>query len=101
MASNHIEEHFSDVLPPKCATVEHYVPLNKDGERLDMYCPRPSERAFAEYYDGVQKHNVCNSYHLSGQCANTNCVYDHGGVSETIIKALRLPALVRGGGAAY
>jgi hypothetical protein len=76
-------------LPPKCAKTEKFIPLNKFGERLDVYCPRPSEKAFEEYRLRAQQRKVCNSYQLSGQCGRMNCAYDHGGVSEAVIEVLR------------
>lgn len=41
------------------------------------------------YHRRANKHKVCNSYHLSGECGDMSCPYDHSDVSDTIIEVLR------------
>ncbi|KAJ6145386.1 Zinc finger CCCH-type [Penicillium chermesinum] len=68
---------------------EEFIPINKDGERLDTYCAHPSPDAFDAYHRRAKEAKVCNSYHLSGECGDMNCHYDHSDVSNTIIDVLR------------
>ncbi|OKP09494.1 hypothetical protein PENSUB_5143 [Penicillium subrubescens] len=76
-------------LPPMSLKAEGRIAVNKDGERLDTYCPHPSMDAMDEYHHRAKEHKVCNSYHLSGECGDKSCLYDHSDVSDTIFEALR------------
>ncbi|OQD69996.1 hypothetical protein PENDEC_c028G04664 [Penicillium decumbens] len=94
-------ELFATTLP-KFKESEESIPVNTDGDRLDTYCPHPSADAMDRYYARAKEAKVCNSYHLSGECGDMNCPYDHGDVSDTIIEVLRYLSLQhpcpRGGG---
>lgn len=74
---------------------EEFIPVNKDGQRLDTYCPHPSAQAFDEYQRRAKQHKVCNRYHLSGECGDMSCMYDHSDVSDTIIEVIRYMLLQR------
>lgn len=76
-------------LPPKSLKSEEFIAVNKDGERIDTYCPHPPADAMDEYHHRAKEHKVCNSYHLSGECGDMSCQYDHSDVSDTVIEVLR------------
>lgn len=83
------EDFLFSTLPPQSLKSEELIPINKDGDRLDTYCPHPSAEAMEEYHRRANKHKVCNSYHLSGECGDMSCPYDHSDVSDTIMEVLR------------
>ncbi|KAJ5577985.1 Zinc finger CCCH-type [Penicillium hispanicum] len=83
------QEVFMSTLPARSMKSEEFIPLNKYGDRLDTYCPHPSSGAMEEYHQRAKEHKVCNSYHLSGQCGDMSCQYDHSDVSDTIVDVLR------------
>ncbi|KAJ5982421.1 Zinc finger CCCH-type [Penicillium sp. IBT 35674x] len=85
----HSQGFLAATLPTQSLKSEENIPINKDGDRLDTYCPRPSPEAFDEYHRRAKEHRVCNSYHLSGECGDMDCQYDHSDVSNTIIEVLR------------
>lgn len=77
------------MLPAMGPKMEEYIPVNEDGDRLDPYYPHPPAAAMEEYHRRAKEHKVCNSYHLSGECGDMSCQYDHSDVSDTIIEVLR------------
>lgn len=83
------QELFSANLPPQNLKSTEYIPINKDGDRLDTYCPQPTPDALEEYHRQTKIAKICNSYHLSGECGDMSCQYDHSDVSNTIIDVLR------------
>ncbi|KAJ5826055.1 hypothetical protein N7474_003193 [Penicillium riverlandense] len=83
------EEFFQTTLPLPSLKSEEFIPVNKDGDRIDTYCPPPNQEAFEEYHRRAKLHKVCNSYHLSGECGDMSCPFDHSDVSDTIIDVLR------------
>lgn len=87
------EEFLSTMLPSKSLKSEEFIPINKDGERLDTYSAPPSSQALYEYQRRAKQHKVCNKYHLSGECGDMSCMYDHTDVSDTIIEVLNYMVL--------
>ncbi|KAJ5358856.1 Zinc finger CCCH-type [Penicillium cataractarum] len=83
------QEFLSTQLPPMSLKSEEFIAINKDGERIDTYCPHPPADAMDEYHRRAKEHKVCNSYHLSGECGDMSCQYDHSDVSDTIVDVLR------------
>ncbi|KAJ5975567.1 Zinc finger CCCH-type [Penicillium waksmanii] len=83
------QEFLSTHLPPQNLKSTEYIPVNKDGDRLDTYCPQPTSEAHDQYHRRAKIAKVCNSYHLSGECGDMNCQYDHTDVSETVLDVLR------------
>ncbi|KAJ6001139.1 hypothetical protein N7481_001548 [Penicillium waksmanii] len=83
------QELFFTHLPPTNFKSMEYIPVNKDGDRLDTYCPQPTSEALDQYHRRAKIAQVCNSYHLSGECGDMNCQYDHSDVSETVVDVLR------------
>ncbi|KAJ6019596.1 hypothetical protein N7499_009438 [Penicillium canescens] len=87
------EEFFRTALPLPSIKTEEFIPVTKDGHRIDPYIPSPSGAAFDEYHSRAKEAKVCNSYHLSGECGDMSCPYDHSDVSDTIIEVLRFMLL--------
>ncbi|KAJ5312770.1 hypothetical protein N7508_003600 [Penicillium antarcticum] len=87
------EEFFRTALPLPSIKTEEFIPVTKDGHRIDPYIPSPSGEAFDEYHSRAKEAKVCNSYHLSGECGDMSCPYDHSDVSNTIIEVLRFMLL--------
>ncbi|KAJ5082237.1 Zinc finger CCCH-type [Penicillium argentinense] len=83
------QEFLSTELPPNNGKSNEYIPVNESGERLDTYCPQPSSDALDEYHRRAKSAKVCNSYHLSGECGDMSCPYDHSEVSDEIVEVLR------------
>jgi hypothetical protein len=83
------EDFLRSMLPLPSIKTEEFIPVNKDGDRIDPYYPHPSPEAFDEYHARAKEHKVCNSYHLSGECGDMSCTYDHSDVSNVIIDVLR------------
>ncbi|KAJ5097007.1 Zinc finger CCCH-type [Penicillium angulare] len=76
-------------LPPQSLKSEDFIPINKDGDRLDTYFPHPPPDAMDAYHRRAKERKVCNSYHLSGECGDMSCPYDHGDVSNIVINVLK------------
>lgn len=76
-------------LPIPSVKTEEFIPVNKDGDRIDPYHSQPTPEAYDEYHIRAKQHKVCNSYHLSGECGDMSCPYDHTDVSNTVIEVLR------------
>ncbi|KAJ5092002.1 hypothetical protein NUU61_006872 [Penicillium alfredii] len=87
------QEYLSIMLPPQNLRSQEYIPINKDGDRLDAYTSQPSKDALEDYHRRAKEHKVCNSYHLSGECGDMSCPYDHSDVSNSIIDVLRFMVL--------
>lgn len=85
----HSEEFLFSTLPPQSLKSEELIATNKDGERIDTYCPHPSSEAMAAYHARADRRKVCNRYHLAGECGDMSCPYDHSDVSNTIIQVMR------------
>ncbi|CAG8068642.1 unnamed protein product [Penicillium olsonii] len=83
------EEFLRSMLPLPSIKTEEFIPVNKEGDRIDPYYPQPSAEAFEEYHSRAKEHKVCNSYHLSGECGDMSCPYDHTDVTNTVIEVLR------------
>ncbi|KAJ5355945.1 Zinc finger CCCH-type [Penicillium concentricum] len=83
------EDFLRSMLPLPSIKTEEFIPVNKDGDRIDPYYPHPSPEAFDEYHARAKEHKVCNSYHLSGECGDMSCTFDHSDVSNVIIEVLR------------
>lgn len=83
------EDYLRSMLPLPSIKTEEFIPVNKDGDRIDPYYAHPSPEAFEEYHARAKEHKVCNSYHLSGECGDMSCMYDHSDVSNVIVDVLR------------
>ncbi|CRG89670.1 hypothetical protein PISL3812_06709 [Talaromyces islandicus] len=84
----------SDVLPenrPAEATARgRIIPVNKNGDRLEVLCEKPSADAWKAYHVRKEQHKVCNSHHLAGRCEmGPNCELDHTELSPLALTTLR------------
>lgn len=59
------------------AAVAGFLPLNKDGQRLDTYVRAPTSEEWRIYNARFHKKKPCNSYHLQRVCTTFDCPYDH------------------------
>jgi hypothetical protein len=57
--------------------MEGRIPVNKDGERIDTFLPKPTSDAWGLYKERANKHKLCNAFHLGGSCPNIPCGFDH------------------------
>lgn len=52
--------------PPTNIKSEEYIPVNKDGHRIDTYLPQPPNEDWLVYNRRAKQHKLCNAYHLGG-----------------------------------
>lgn len=76
------------LLPKAKKSRQGYTPINKLGQRLDIFFPHPNAAARKEFYDrfpaGTKQ--PCNWHLLSKNCRNTApCPYDHSDVTQNIL----------------
>lgn len=65
------------------------IPVNKDGERIDTYCPYPPEKSWIYYHRTFKKYKLCNKYHLGGVCRDTDCQYDHTEAESPVLEVMK------------
>lgn len=81
--------YYSSILPDNDTKSEEYIPVNKDGDRIDTYLPQPPNEDWTVYNRRAKQHKLCNSYHLGGECGNLSCPFDHSdvdGISLTVMR---------------
>ncbi|GIK00135.1 hypothetical protein Aspvir_004154 [Aspergillus viridinutans] len=69
--------HYAKYLPSIDSTAEKLIPVNKDGDRIDTYCPMPSKAAWDTYNRRIKQQKLCNKFHLGGDCSDLSCEFDH------------------------
>ncbi|RHZ68955.1 hypothetical protein CDV55_103233 [Aspergillus turcosus] len=70
--------HYANYLPSTDWMAEiKLIPVNKDGDRLDTYCPMPAKGAWETYNRRIKQHKLCNKLHLGGECNDLSCEFDH------------------------
>jgi hypothetical protein len=84
----------SNVLPktrPVDASIQgKIIPVNKNGDRLEIFLEKPSLEAWKAYNLRKEQHKVCNSYHLSGRCEiGPDCELDHRELSPLALTTLQ------------
>ena len=58
---------------------QRFMLFNRHDERLDPDLPKADSGAIQRMFDRINKHKVCNAYHLNGNCDKGEyCDYDHG-----------------------
>ncbi|KAK4140950.1 uncharacterized protein C8A04DRAFT_14489 [Dichotomopilus funicola] len=64
----------------KAPTTRPFYQLNKNDERVDVTLGKPDANAVKSLEDRRQMSgmNLCNRYHLAGNCKNNNCNFYHG-----------------------
>lgn len=69
------------------------VPVNQEGQRLDLPLPRPGADVQARYDARWRTKKLCNEHHLCGECRNQeDCFFDHNAIDEGVRLALRIAA---------
>ncbi|KAH8698469.1 hypothetical protein BGW36DRAFT_339586 [Talaromyces proteolyticus] len=79
----------SVVLPLKRPLAEGLIPINKDGDRLECICEKPSGDAWNTYKKRMSLHKVCNKRHLAGHCDDIDCKFDHSDLEPSSLAVLR------------
>ncbi|KAF2141907.1 uncharacterized protein K452DRAFT_35282 [Aplosporella prunicola CBS 121167] len=83
-------------LPRPSAETEGLIPLNKYGDRLDYYLPRPKAEEYAEYNSMVKEpgRKPCNDYQLKGHCnaltAGRECEFNHDPLPTELFHVLKV-----------
>lgn len=83
-------------LPRPSAETEGLIPVNKYGDRLDFYLPRPTAEEYAIYNAMVKEpgKKPCNDYQLKGHCPSLavgiDCEYDHNPLSPELFHVLKV-----------
>ncbi|KAK3306024.1 uncharacterized protein B0T15DRAFT_216339 [Chaetomium strumarium] len=76
-------------LPKKHQIPEGYVPVNKSNYRLDPYLELVEDDAMRRLKARIEKHRLCNNFHLQGSCdAGDRCEYDHQPLEPELLQAL-------------
>lgn len=83
-------------LPRPSAETEGLIPVNKYGDRLDFYLPRPTAEEYNVYNTMVKEpgKKPCNEYQLKGHCpslaAGRDCEFDHNPLSPELFHVLKV-----------
>ncbi|BDD63849.1 hypothetical protein MPDQ_003984 [Monascus purpureus] len=81
---------FATLLPAMITQQEKkLIPVNKDGERIDTYCPYPPEKSWIYYHRTFKKHKLCNKYHLGGVCRDIDCQYGHTEAESPALEVMK------------
>ncbi|KAH7044676.1 hypothetical protein B0J12DRAFT_557363, partial [Macrophomina phaseolina] len=93
---NNVPEPSNADLPRPSAETEGLIPVNKYGDRLDFYLPRPTAEEYAIYNAMVKEpgKKPCNDYQLKGHCPSLavgiDCEYDHNPLSPELFHVLKV-----------
>ncbi|KAB2569487.1 hypothetical protein DBV05_g11838 [Lasiodiplodia theobromae] len=83
-------------LPRPTPETEGMIPVNKYGDRLDFYLPRPTAEEYSAYNAMAKEpgRKPCNEYQLRGHCpslaAGNDCEYDHNPLSPELFHVLKV-----------
>ncbi|OJD30736.1 zinc finger ccch-type protein [Diplodia corticola] len=83
-------------LPRPTPETEGLIPVNKYGDRLDFYLPRPTAEEYSAYNAMAKEpgRKPCNSYQLRGHCpslaAGMDCEFDHNPLSSDLFHVLKV-----------
>jgi hypothetical protein len=93
-STNHLNpssrrEHTSTLLPVSATETKGFVPINKDGKRIDIFLPKPTPEARELYQKRVKEHKLCNEFHLGGKCQNVNCAFDHNSLEPEAMHVMK------------
>ncbi|KAF7586058.1 hypothetical protein BBP40_009624 [Aspergillus hancockii] len=96
------QDYYAKFLPKMTPESQDSIAINRDGERIDTYCPMPSQDEWEAYYRRAKRHKLCNKFHLGGECGNLSCDFDHSPIEPTCLKVMifimRQHACARGAG---
>lgn len=77
-------------LPCQSEAQPGYIPINKDGQRLDCHLPFPPRSAWDALMILSRHVKLCRWFHLVGNCGKgNNCLYDHSEVTDDMRNCLR------------
>lgn len=82
------QEYYARFLPRVNSKSQEFIAINKDGERIDTYCPMPSQEEWEVYCQRAKRHKLCNKYHLGGECGNLSCEFDHSPIEPACLTVL-------------
>lgn len=82
------QEYYARFLPRVNSKSQEFIAINKDGERIDTYCPMPSQEEWEIYGKRTKRHKLCNKYHLGGECGNLSCEFDHSPIDSACLNVL-------------
>lgn len=67
-----------------------FIPINKDGMRIDTALRNPSKAELLTYNARANAHRLCNHYHLTGVCSlSPECPYDHSYLEPELLNVLK------------
>ncbi|KAE8375275.1 hypothetical protein BDV26DRAFT_268202 [Aspergillus bertholletiae] len=82
------QEYYNRNLPKMSSKSQECIALNKDGERIDTYCPMPSPEEWELYSRRAKRQKLCNNLHLTGECNNIDCEFDHDPIEPACLNTL-------------
>ncbi|KAE8355673.1 hypothetical protein BDV28DRAFT_162611 [Aspergillus coremiiformis] len=82
------QEYYARFLPRANPKSQEFIAINKDGERIDTYCPMPPPEEWEMYYRRAKRHKLCNKYQLGGECGNFNCEFDHSPIESACLNVM-------------
>jgi hypothetical protein len=71
------------------AVVPGFIPLNKDGNRLDVHLRAPTTEEWKAYNTRFANSKPCNAFHLLRSCTTFACPYDHDPVDADVKEVLK------------
>jgi hypothetical protein len=80
---------FSVELPHDDHMPTDQIPVNAEDHRLDSYILPPSAEDRQAFAARISKRKLCNQMHLSGECNDPHCVYDHFPISDGVRTCLK------------
>ncbi|KAI7236673.1 hypothetical protein KC330_g3599 [Hortaea werneckii] len=88
---------FATGLPQASSVPAGKVPVNKTGDRLDIYIEHPSPYDLDQFKHRTSKQKLCNDHHLAGVCprggggggGDGTCPFDHAPISDGVYNALK------------
>lgn len=83
------QEIYAKLLPRPSLQSQKMIPVNKDGARIDTYLPVPSSDELAMYQSRTKSQKLCNRYHLTGECKDPDCPFDHSDVDPRLVDVMR------------
>lgn len=82
-------EPIAALLPVSTTKTEGLIPINKDGDRIDVFLPPPKPEAWELYQQRARIHKVCNDIHLAGRCQKPSCHFDHSPLEPEAIYVMK------------
>ncbi|KAF9895323.1 hypothetical protein FE257_000227 [Aspergillus nanangensis] len=83
------QDYYAKYLPRITEKAQNSIAINLDDERVDTFCPMPSQEAWDSYSRRAKRQRICNKLHLGGQCGDLSCEYDHSPVDDSILHVMR------------